>query len=130
GSAGVEHIIDEQDVAIVDRETDVGTFDDRLLTAAVEIVAVEGDVDDPGGDLDVFDDADVLGEARGDIDTAGANPDEDDAFGAFVALEHLVRHAAQGAFDRLRVHDDPLVASHDEKKPPRNPRRLSLSQRI
>ncbi len=50
GAAGEEHVVDQQDAATLDGEGDVGALDARRLQAAVEIVAIEGDVDDAEGD--------------------------------------------------------------------------------
>ena len=49
-AAGEEDVVDQQDAPTLDREHDVRALHARRLEAAVEIVAVEGDVDDAEGD--------------------------------------------------------------------------------
>src|SRR5947199_5732499 len=48
-TAGEEHVVDEQDAAAIDGERDVGPLHDRVLDAAIQIVAVERDVDHAEG---------------------------------------------------------------------------------
>ena len=43
---GVEHVVDQHDLAVVERKADVGALHLRLLRRARQIVAVERDVDD------------------------------------------------------------------------------------
>src|SRR5262249_34240679 len=50
GAAREQHVVDEEDAAALDREGDVGALHPRRLEPAVEVVAVEGDVDHPEGD--------------------------------------------------------------------------------
>ena len=47
GAAGVEHVVDQDDGAVVDRERDLGAPDDRLRAHRLphQVVAVEGDVE-------------------------------------------------------------------------------------
>jgi hypothetical protein len=89
----------------VHRERDVRPLDDRVLHAAVEVVAVERDVDDAERQcraaLDLLD---VLADALGDVDAARADADERQVGGALVALEDLVRDADERPLDGHRIH--------------------------
>src|SRR6266550_4225621 len=49
GPAGEEHVVDEEDAPPVDGERDVGPLHHRVLEAAVQVVAVERDVDHAEG---------------------------------------------------------------------------------
>ena len=50
GAAGVEHVVDEDDVAAVDVEAERAGDDDGADVAGGEVVAIEADVEDAGVD--------------------------------------------------------------------------------
>src|SRR5205823_12558066 len=66
---------------------------------------IQADVERSGGDGDPLDLRDAVGEAARQVDAAREDADEDDARGAFVALDDVVRDAGEGADDVVRVHD-------------------------
>ena len=128
--AGEEHVVDEEDAPPVDGERDVGPLHHRVLEAAVQVVAVERDVDHAEGwrhaALDL---ADRLADALGQVHATRADADQRQLLGALVALEDLVRDADERALDGERVHHLPAVGGHrrarDSKTPPRPGREAS-----
>jgi hypothetical protein len=118
-AAGVEHVVHQDHLAIVDGEWDVGSFHGRLLAGPAEVVAIEGDVDDAARDLDTLDRGRFGGEALCDLDAERAHADEHEVPDAFVALEDLVRHAGERTLHSLCVEHHSLRRSHGKKKPPR-----------
>src|SRR3989441_599533 len=129
-SAGEEHVVDEEDAPPVDGERDVGPLHHRVLEAAVQVVAIERDVDHAEGwrhaALDL---ADRLADALGQVHATRADADQRQLLGALVALEDLVRDADERALDGERVHHLPAVGGHrrarDSKTPPRPGREAS-----
>ena len=61
----------------------------------------------PTGTRDALDLGHHLHEAAGEGDAAGGDAEHDEALGALVALEDLVRHAAQGPGDVTGAHHHP-----------------------
>ena len=97
GAAGEEDVVDQHHHLAGQVDRDVG---DRLGEdgAQPDVVAVEGHVEAADGQgVDRFDLAQDLGHFGGEGDAARLEPDEDDVVDAPVALDHLVRHARQGA---------------------------------
>src|SRR5215470_2368732 len=105
GAAREQHVVDQEDAAALDREGDVGALHPRRLEPAVEVVAVEGDVDDPEGDqrtaLDVLQRA---AQPLREVHTTRADADQSQALGVPVALDHLVRDPRERPLDGLAVH--------------------------
>src|SRR5512145_1440658 len=104
-----EHVVDEDDRLVLDRERDVGAAD-HGGAPHVEVVPVEGDIEGAHGDGGAVDAADLGGEALGEGDAAGAQADEREIRRARVLLEDLVRDAGEGAVERDVVEDLRLVA--------------------
>ena len=132
--AGEEHVVDEEDTPALDGEGDVGALDAGRLQAAVEVVAVERDVDDPERHqrtaLDLLQRA---AQPLREVHAARADADEDQTLGVTVALDHLVRDPRERPLDRLAVHHlAGAVRAHGrplrwwgreaKKKPPRRGR--------
>src|SRR5689334_3247226 len=68
GAARVEHVIDDDDVLVVDRPWKVGWPDDGSRPDGLEVVTVERDVERAAGDVDVLAIVDVADEAGGELD--------------------------------------------------------------
>src|SRR5690349_13515426 len=78
GPAGIEHIVDQQDDPVVDRERDVGEPHDRLWPDRLphEVVPVQRDVERPGRHALSGDLGNPVGDAAREVLTARANADE------------------------------------------------------
>src|SRR5579875_1451897 len=99
GAAGVEDVVEKDDVAAFDVEADVAFFDDGADVAGREVVAVEANVEDAGVDGVVFDGGDDFGEPLGEGNAAALDADEAEVGGAVVALDDFVGEADEGAID-------------------------------
>jgi hypothetical protein len=111
-AARVEDVVDEDDGHALDRKVQRGRADERLgvlgrLAAPdVDVVAVEGDVQLPEGDVGAADLRDPPPESLGERDAARVDPDECDSRQVRVAFDDLVRDPGQGALDRLGVEQN------------------------
>ena len=81
-------------------------MDRRLASAHVDVVAVEGDVERPEGDLHLGALGDKAAEALGERDAARVDADEGDALEVVRLLDDLVGDAGERPLDRLAVEDD------------------------
>ena len=106
--AGVEHVVDEQDLAVVDREGDLGAAHERLRPDGVahQVVAIERDVERAGRHVVAGDVLERAGHAPGDRHAARAHADQGQIFDAFVAFDDFVGDAGEGAADAVRIHDE------------------------
>src|SRR5207249_9137685 len=104
----VQHVVDEQDLLVVDREGDLGLPDERLRSDRVpdQIVAIQGDVEGAGRDVVPVDVADRAREPLRDRHAAGPDADERELVDAAVAFENLVGDAREGSTDAVGVEDD------------------------
>src|SRR5439155_4028605 len=100
----VHHVVDQHDDPAVDADRDVGRADGARVAQA-QVVAVEGDVEGAHGRVDALGVVDDGGDAAGQGDTAGVQPDQHDVLGATVALEDLVGEADDGAAQVEGRHD-------------------------
>lgn len=107
-SPRVQHVVDEQDSLIVDRERDLGAPNHRLRAHGVthEIVAVERDVEGPGPDLVTVDRFERGGNPAGQGHSARPNAHERQIVDTAVALENLVRDAGERTTHPIGVHHD------------------------
>ena len=104
----VQHVVDQQNLLVVDRERDLGAADDRLRPDGVahQVVAVERDVERAGRHLVLVDLADRARQAPGDRHAARPDADQRQLLDAAVALENLVRDARQRPAHAVGVHYD------------------------
>ena len=109
-SAGVEHIIDEDDVAAVDVEADFALIDDGARAGGGEIVAVELDIEHAGVDGLMLDVADEFGQALGERHAATLDADEAEIFCAIIFLDDFMRETNEGALDFRAGHEALLFA--------------------
>src|SRR4029077_18584038 len=102
----------------------------RALEAAVQVVAVERDVDHAErwrrAALDL---ADPLADALGQMHAARADADQRQVLGPLVALEDLVRDADERTLDRERIHHLPGAVGAHTETPPRRGREASNERR-
>ena len=68
------------------------------------VVPIFADVELTDRDLDSFELGNELAEETGQVDAPGVDADDDDGFGAAMALEDLMGDAANGSLDVLAVH--------------------------
>ena len=104
GSAGVEHVIDQDDVLAGDREIDFGGAVNRLFGNGGKIVAVKIDVEESDRDREVLEILDLFGETEREGNAAAADSDEGQAIQIFGFLENLVGQTHQGAVDLGGAH--------------------------
>ena len=90
----------------------MGGVDDRLLRAAREVVAVEGDVEVAERDVGVEQLVDLGLDPSGEQCTAPVDPDDRERFGLGVLLDDLVGDAHQRAPHVVAVEDDLLRRIH------------------
>ena len=95
---GEEHVVDEHDDGAVDI---FGDMRRRLGQNGPQpdVVAMQGDIDHAHRWAVPFDLLERIGDAFGDGDSPGLEPDDDDSVETLVALEDLVRHALGGPLD-------------------------------
>jgi len=108
GAAGVQHVVDQQDHPVVDRERNLRAADQRLRPDGVvhQVVAVQRDVKRPDRHVLAGDLLELGGQADRDRDAARAHADERQAVDAPVALHDLVRDPGERARHPVRVHYD------------------------
>src|SRR5512140_1874435 len=110
GSPGVEHVIDKDDVAVLDVDRDLGGADHRSVTDRLKVVTIESDVEHPERDLDPFEFADLLLDPPRQWNPPPPDPHQDQVTRATVALDDLVRDAGQHSTHRLTVQYDCLFS--------------------
>ena len=74
--AGVEHVVDQDDLGAVDGEGDLGAEQDRPAVAVAQVVAIERDVQRPDRHGAAEELAQLLGDPRGDRHAPGPDPDQ------------------------------------------------------
>ena len=100
--AGEQHIVDEDDDAVVDRKRDLRRAHDRGISDAGQVVAVQRDVDGTERQLDPFVVLDRGADSRRERVTARANTDDGEKGEVAIALDDLVRDPRDGAADIVR----------------------------
>jgi hypothetical protein len=107
-AARVEDVVDDHDRHPVDVEGDVAGVDDRLVVAAADVVAVEGDVDVAVRQAGVEQVLDERVDAPAEHRAAAVDPDDREPLGLRVLLHDLVRDPYERAPDVVLVEDDLL----------------------
>jgi hypothetical protein len=102
GSAGEEHIVDQDHHATVHRERDLRLTNDRRVADAGQVVAVQRDVYRTERDVDAFVRPDCRLDARRERVTARANTDDGEMGKIPIALDDLVRDPRDGPADVVR----------------------------
>src|SRR5258706_90432 len=106
GAAGEEHVVDEHDDPVVDREVERGFVHDRRIADAREVVAVERDVEGAQRHDRVLVLADRLTHADGEDVAARADADDGEGGKLAVALADLVSDAGDRATDVVGAEQD------------------------
>src|ERR1051325_3272795 len=97
GAAGVEDVVDQHHDLVVDRLGELGRLDHRLRGDGGEVVAVEGDVEDPEGGGRLLHLRDLRGHPLPHRHSAAADPDDEKVVDAAVLFDDFDGHAADGA---------------------------------
>jgi hypothetical protein len=105
GAAGVEDVVDEDQVHGVDAERNIRGLQDGLWSDFGEIVAIESDVERADGHFDAVDAAHGLRDALGQGHSAAANTDEGEIFCAATFFHDLMGEALQGAVNFRGGHE-------------------------
>ena len=98
GTAGVEHVVNEDDGFALERELDIGHVDLRGKIL-LDVVAVERDVQAPDGDLDPLDLLDAAGELGCEHVSPGNDSHQRDRRGPVVRFENLMSDARKRTLD-------------------------------
>jgi len=108
GAAGVEHIVDEQDPLLVDRERNFRLADERLRAhrRAHQVVTVERDVERAGRHLAMADLAQQPRQTPGQRHPARADADQGEIVHATVPFDDFVGNARERAADSIGVEND------------------------
>jgi hypothetical protein len=112
GSAGVENIVDQNDVAAGDIEADGAGNDDGANIAGGKVVAVEVDIENAGIDRRFLDTADQVTQPLRQGHPATLDADQPQVLTAIVFLDDLVRQPNQRALDFRCRHDAGLFPQH------------------
>jgi hypothetical protein len=103
GPPGVDHVVDEDDPAVVHGERDVGGVDDGLAEPAAEVVAVHRGVEDAEGEADPLGGLDLLAEPLGEVHPARLHPHEGEPLGGLgvvvEVLDDLAGEPVEGAVE-------------------------------
>src|SRR5262249_12452475 len=108
GSAGVEHVVHDDDALAVDVDRNLRLADDRTRADGLEIVAVERDVQRTAGDVGLLALADRGDDLRRELDAAALNADDHEIVGPLVQFNDLVGHPPNGSVEGPRVEDSSL----------------------
>jgi hypothetical protein len=110
GTAGVEDVVHQDDVAAIDVEADFAFFDHRARACSGEVVAIEADVEYTGIDGRLLNGLDELGDALGKGNAAALDADEANVGAAVIALDDLVCKPDEGALYLGGGHEPALLA--------------------
>src|SRR5580692_1470481 len=104
GAAGVKHVVDEDEIHLVDAEADVGRLQNGLGRDFREIVAIESNVEGADGNVDAIDAAHGFGDALGQRYAAAADAYRSEVFRDAAFLDNLMGQTAQSAVDLRGGH--------------------------
>src|SRR5699024_8104306 len=105
GMTGEEDVVDQNDDPVV--EPTRGEFGPAKCTSGgqTQIVAVHGDVEGAGGNVEILHTTDASGQSVGEGDPARGDTQKSDVLAALGAFEHLVGDAGQRPVDLGAVED-------------------------
>jgi hypothetical protein len=111
GAAGVEDVVDEDEVHVVNAERDIGRLEYGVGRDFGKVVAIESDVESADGDINAVNAAHGARDALGEGYATAADADECKVFGAARFLHDFVSQALKstvnfGRGHQLRFFDD------------------------
>jgi len=106
--SGVQHVVDEEDSLVVNRKRDLGLPDERLRPDGMthQVVAIQRDIQCPGGNRFFGDMVKRLRDAPGNHHATGADPDKRDVVQTAVPLDDFMGDTGQRPAHAVGVHDD------------------------
>src|SRR6266849_7753156 len=110
GPAGVENVIDQDDVLAGDREPNLGLLHHRFRAQGGEVVAIQSDVQGADRDRSFLDACDHLSQALGNRHSSPADAHQSELGGAVVLLDDFVDQPYQGTLDFGGGHQLRLLA--------------------
>jgi hypothetical protein len=108
GTAGVEHIVNQDQIHAVDGEGDIGRLQDGLRRDFGKIVAVKRDIKGADGNFDAVNAAHGLSDALGKGDAAAADTDQGEMLGAAAFFNDFMGNALQSAVNFRGGHQLPF----------------------
>src|SRR5439155_2999427 len=111
GPARVQDVVHQHHRPPGDVEPDARLVHLRRFGPEPDVVAVEGDVQDPHRDVGALDAPDLRGQAPGQVVPPGGDADQGHAGGALVPFQDLVGDAGEGPADLRLVHQAGLRPS-------------------
>src|ERR1700753_2566489 len=99
GAAGIEHVVDQDDIPCIDVKADVARLHHRAYVAGGEIVAVEVDVQHAGIDRMLLDIRNHPGEALRQGYAAALDSDQSEAIRTGVLLDDFMCQPDERAVD-------------------------------
>jgi hypothetical protein len=115
--AGEQDVVDQHDRLAGDVETDPGLVHLGGLGPHADVIPVEGDVEDPHGDLRPFDPGDLGGKAASQVVATGGDPHQSQPVGSLVPFQDLMGDPGDRPPDLTRVQQ--ANGGHHEGAPGR-----------
>src|SRR5580693_2441320 len=104
-AAGVEHVVNQDDVAIVDVESEGARTDDRADIMCGEIVPVKANVEHASVDGAFFDAANQCTQSFREGNAATLNANQPQVFGSVILFDDLMGQSDKRAFDLGGRHE-------------------------
>src|ERR1039458_7761308 len=102
----VKDIVDQDDLLVGHVEGQIGGFGGLFGLVGPGIVAVEGDVQGPVGDVGALDGLDLHGEAFGQDFPPALDADKNQVLDAFIAFQYFMGDPGEGTVHVTGLHDD------------------------
>lgn len=99
GAAGVENIIDQNEILVVDEEWNFRGLDHGLRSDGGKIVAIEGDIERADGHVDMREALDRFGEALREWHAAATYADQREIRCAAALFHDFMGQTLEGAID-------------------------------
>jgi dihydroorotate dehydrogenase len=103
-AARVEDVIDKNNYLVFDVIVELGSIDDRVRTYGREVVAIEGDIDDPVLRALPFERFDLVDDPFGERHTSTTDPDYIKIFCTLIVFNDLGCESRQGTLHTRAVH--------------------------
>ena len=109
GAAGIENVVDKQQISIINGERNFARLDNGLRGDGGKIVAIESDVESADRDFRFGGGANGFRKALGERDAAAANADEREILCAAGFFDDFMRQTFEGAANFVRGHELALL---------------------